>query len=134
MQVVTKGSFMASSTCLIRRIKTLTQLISLKLFDYVESLGYRIKRYDRISDGCSSQFWCWGTMKHLEDMTERIPLINFHRYERYEGKNMSDALGSMVKRKSNDSALRQRLRSLDEEEIEGVLENLESGKHKFVSL
>ena len=73
-------------------------------------------------------------MKHLEDMTERIPLINFHRYERYEGKNMSDALGSMVKRKSNDSALRQRLRSLDEEEIEGVLENLESGKHKFVSL
>ena len=57
-----------------------------KLFDYVEGLSYRIKRYDHISDGCSSQFWCWGTMKHLEDMTIRVPLVNFHRYERYEGK------------------------------------------------
>ena len=98
-----------------------------KVFDYVEKLGYCIQRYDRISDGCSSQFWCWGTFKHLEDMTKRVPMITFHRYERYEGKNMSDALGSLIKRKSNDSALRHRLNALDEDNQADILEDMESG-------
>ena len=83
-----------------------------KPLDYVEDLGYSVKRYDRITDGCGSQFWCWGTMKHLEDMKTRVPRINFHRYERYEGKNMSDALGSMVKRRCKDSALRKKIHNI----------------------
>ena len=99
------------------------------LLDYVEDLGYRVQRYDRITDGCGSQFWCWGSMKHLENMSSRVPLINFHRYERYEGKNMSDALGSMLKRKSNDSALRQRVNALDEEGTAELMEDIESGTH-----
>lgn len=61
----------------------------------VWSIGYNIVRYDRISDGCSSQFWCYGTFHYLQHMPDNlgISLINFHRYERYEGKNLSDALG-----------------------------------------
>ena len=84
-----------------------------RIIDYVEELGYTVKRYDRISDGCSSQFWCWGSMQHLVNMTTRVPLVSFHRYERYEGKNMSDALGSLVKRKATDGALRQQVNSAD---------------------
>ena len=54
---------------------------------------------------------------------------NFHRYERYDGKNMSNALGSMLKRKSNDSALSQRVNALDEEGTAEVMEDIESGTH-----
>ena len=31
--------------------------------NFVKSKGYTITRYDRITDGCSSQFWCYGTMR-----------------------------------------------------------------------
>ena len=60
--------------------------LELDAFDYVTKLGYTIGRYDRISGGCSSQFWCWGTYTYIQSMTSYVPLINFHRYERYGGK------------------------------------------------
>ena len=78
-----------------------------KCIQFIRNLGYNIVRYDRITDGCSSQFWCYGSYYHLEHMPEDlgIYLINFHRYERYEGKNLSDALGSLLKRKMRSGAL-----------------------------
>ena len=67
-------------------------------------------------------------MKHLEDMKTGVPLINFHRYERYEGKNMSDALGSMVKRRCNDSALRKKIHNISEkEDLDEIMPDIESG-------
>lgn len=30
--------------------------------------GLNIVRYDRLTDGCSSQYWCYGTCHHLETM------------------------------------------------------------------
>ena len=39
-----------------------------------------------------------GVLTNIQNMTSKVPLINFHRYERYEGKNMLNALGSVVKR------------------------------------
>ena len=53
------------------------------------------------------QFWCYGSTKHLEEMSSKldIPLVAFHRLERYEGKNMLDALGSLLKRKMRAGAL-----------------------------
>ena len=44
---------------------------------------------------------------------------------------MSDALGSMVKRRSNDSALRQRISPLNEEGINEILEDMESGMYSI---
>ena len=72
-----------------------------KCIEYVkQQLGYKILRYDRLTDGCSSQYWCYGSFHHLETMSTDldIPNINFHRYKPYEGKNFSDALGSILKR------------------------------------
>ena len=50
---------------------------------YVQSLGHNIIRYDRLTDGCSSQFWCYGSMYHLESMFKKydISLANQHSYE-----------------------------------------------------
>ena len=73
---------------------------TVKYFDencikYVRELGYPIVRYNEISDGCSSQYWCYGLFHHLETMTIdlNIPNINFHCYEPYEGNSFSDTLG-----------------------------------------
>ena len=55
-------------------------------------------------------------MSHLEDMPtlQGIPLVTFERYECYEGKNMSDALGSIVKRKMRSGALQNNLFDSDD--------------------
>ena len=75
-------------------------------FEYIRNDGYNIVRYDRITDGCSSQFWCYGSFHHLDCMPEDldVELINFHMYERYEGKNWSDALSSLLKRRMRSGA------------------------------
>ena len=82
-----------------------------KCIQYVQKKGYQVVRYDRITDGCSSQFWCYGSYTHLDSMPDdlQIPLINFHRYERYEGKNLSDALGSLLKRRMRSGALENKI-------------------------
>ena len=56
---------------------------------FVRKLGFSILRYDRVSDGCTYQFWCWGSVQMLENMPQEfnIPVCSNHRYERYEGKN-----------------------------------------------
>ena len=78
-----------------------------KCLEYVRNLGFNIIRYDRITDGCSSQFWCYGSYSHLHDMpaNQQIAVVNNHRTERYEGKSLSDALGSVLKRKMRSCAL-----------------------------
>ena len=95
-----------------------------KVIEHVKSLGYTVLRYDRLTDGCSSQFWCWGSFQHLENMPEdlQIPVVNFHRYEHYEGKNFSDALGSLVKRKMRTAALQNTISGNDVNDIESILE------------
>ena len=103
--------FMSNTKC--KNFNTVNNFEN-RIINYVEELGYSVKRYDRISDGCSSQFWCWGTFQHLVNLTSRVPLVTFHRYERYEGKNMSDALGSLVKRKATSGALRQQVSGVDD--------------------
>ena len=69
---------------------------------YIKSFGYNILRYDRLTDGCSSQFWCWGTFQHLENMPRdlQIPVINFHRYERYQGEKKIRCFGFTHKKKN----------------------------------
>ena len=83
--------------------------------------------YDRITDGCSSQFWCYGSYYHLEHMPEDlgIYLINFHRYERYEGKNLSDALGSLLKRKMRSGALQNRVFGSKQDYMQRMLDEIE---------
>ena len=82
-----------------------------KCIEYIRNDGYNIVSYDRITDGCSSQFWCFGSYSHLDRMPKdlNIQLLNFHRYERSEGKNLSDALGSLLKRKMRSGALQNRI-------------------------
>lgn len=98
-----------------------------KCLTEVRSIGYNIVRYDRISDGCSSQFWCYGTFHHLQHMPDNlgISLINFHRYERYEGKNLSDALGSLLKRKMRGGALQNRVFGNKKEYMERMLDEID---------
>ena len=96
--------------------------------DYVrKTLGHNVVRFDRITDGCSSQYWCYGTCHHLETMPAEldIPLINFHRYERYEGKNFSDALGSILKRKMRSGALQNKVYGNNEESMKQILEEID---------
>ena len=92
--------------------------------DYVSDLGYKVKRYDRITDGCSSQFWCYGSMWHLESMPLALDVdtVSFHRYEPYEGKNFSDALGSILKRKMRQGALENKKYGNGEEGMLQILE------------
>lgn len=39
-----------------------------KCIEYARDKGLNIVRYDRLTDGCSSQYWCYGTCHHLETM------------------------------------------------------------------
>ena len=99
-----------------------------KCIEYVrQKLGYNVVRYDRITDGCSSQYWCYGTCHHLETMPKEldIPVINFHRYEPYEGKNFSDALGSILKRRMRSGALQNKVYGNNEESMQQILEELD---------
>ena len=98
-----------------------------KVVDYVKSMGYTVVRYDRLTDGCSSQFWCWGSCQYLENMPKNldISVVNFHRYERYEGKNFSDALGSLVKRRMRTAALQNRVHGNDVADFENILNEAE---------
>ena len=93
---------------------------------FVQKLGFSILRYDRISDGCTYQFWCWGSVQMLENMPQElnIPVCSNHRYERYEGKNFSDALGSLLKRKMRASALQNKVQSNDEAGLQQILEDV----------
>ena len=95
--------------------------------NFVKDMGHNIVRYDRISDGCSSQFWCYGTFYHLQHLPDslNIPLINFHRYERYEGKNLSDALGSILKRKMRSGALQNRVFGSKEDYMQRMLDEID---------
>ena len=78
-----------------------------KSTEFIWNLSYNITCYDKITDGYSSQFWCYGSCYHLEYMPEDLGIcqINCHHYERYEGKNFSDALGSLLMRKIRSSLL-----------------------------
>ena len=98
-----------------------------KCIQFIRNLGYNIVRYDRITDGCSSQFWCYGSYYHLEHMQEDlgIYLINFHRYERYEGKNLSDALGSLLKREMRSGALQNRVFGSKQDYMQRMLDEIE---------
>ena len=53
-----------------------------------------------------------------------IPVCNMHRYERYEGKNFSDALGSILKRKMRSSALQNKVQGSDENGIREILDEV----------
>lgn len=66
-----------------------------KCIEYVRGLGYTILRYDSITDGHIIQYWCYGSLYHLENMPTDLNISNsnFHCYEPYEGKSLSDALG-----------------------------------------
>ena len=92
---------------------------------HVKAMGKEIVRYQRITDGCTSQFWCYGSNKHLEDMPGKlqIPLVEFQRLERYEGENMSDALGSLLKRKMRTGALQSR--KYDDNIMDEINESIE---------
>ena len=54
-----------------------------------------------------------------------IDLVNFHRYERYEGKNLSDALGSLLKRKMRSGALQNRIFGSKQEYMMRMLEEID---------
>ena len=54
-----------------------------------------------------------------------IYLINFHRYERYEGKNLSDALGSLLKRKMRSGALQNRVFGSKQDYMQRMLYEIE---------
>ena len=94
---------------------------------YVQSLRHNIIRYDRLTDGCSSQFWCYGSMYHLESMPKKynISLVNQHRYEAYEGKNFSDALGSLLKRRMRTCALQNKVFKDDDVSNASLLDDIE---------
>ena len=98
-----------------------------KCIDYVRQLGYNVTRYDRITDGCSSQFWCYGSFYHLENMPLKfnIPLVTEHRYESYEGKNFSDALGSLLKQNMREGALQNKTVGKDEQSIISLLDDID---------
>ena len=99
-----------------------------KCIEYVkQQLGYKIRRYDRLTDGCSSQYWCYGSFHHLETMPTDldIPNIKFHRYEPYEGKNFSDALGSILKQKMRSEALQNKVFGNNEESMQQILDEID---------
>ena len=54
-----------------------------------------------------------------------IPLINFHRYEPYGGKNFSDALGSILKRRMRPGALQNKVFGNNEESLMQILEEVD---------
>ena len=91
-----------------------------KVVHYVKSMEYTVVRYDRLTDGCSSQFWSWGSCQYLENMPKKldISIVNFHRYERYEGENFSDALGSLVKRRMRTATLQNKVQGNDVADFE----------------
>ena len=42
---------------------------------------YNIIRYNRITDGCSSQYWCYGSFHHLETMPTDLNIPNIQILE-----------------------------------------------------
>ena len=98
-----------------------------KCLQYVQQRGYNVLRLDRVTDGCSSQFWCYGSCKHLETMPdeEDINIINHHRLERYEGKSLSDGLGSLLKRRMRTGALQNRVFGSRDEYMLRMLNEIE---------
>ena len=54
-----------------------------------------------------------------------ISVVNFHRYERYEGKNFSDALGSLVKRRMRTAALQNKVHGNDVADLDDILNEAE---------
>ena len=98
-----------------------------KCIELIWNLGYNIIHYDRITDGCSSQFWCYGSYYHLEHMHEDlgIYLIDFHRYEYNKGKNLLDALGSLLKRKMRSGALQNRVFGSKQDYMQRMFDEIE---------
>ena len=66
-------------------------------------------------------------MYHLESMPKKynISLVNQHRYEAYEGKNFSDALGSLLKRRMRTCALQNKVFKDDDVSNASLLDDIE---------
>ena len=62
-----------------------------------------------------------------------IPNINFHRYKPYEGKNFSDALGSILKRKMRSGALQNKVFGNNEESMQQIDDDTDLGDLVFES-
>ena len=54
-----------------------------------------------------------------------MSVVNFHRYERYEEKNFSDVLGSLVKKRMRTAALQNKVHGNDVADFQNILKEAE---------
>ena len=73
----------------------------LKTIDYFEKMyGKKCISYDRMTDGCGSQFWAYGSYWsacQLLENHDNLERVVFNWYAPSEGKNLSDAIGGIIK-------------------------------------
>lgn len=70
-----------------------------------------VKRFIKMTDGCAAQFWGYGSYCSLELLCQQFPDLKtcqFNRYASGEGKNLSDAIGSMLKSAMRRGVLKKR--------------------------
>lgn len=72
----------------------------LKAIEHFESMyEKKVKSYERMTDGCSSQFWAYGSCASACELRKRdgMEKVVFNRYAPNEGKSLSDAIGGQIK-------------------------------------
>ena len=77
-----------------------------RTLEIMKELGVKVNNWTRLSDGCASQYKNKYTVLKLTETVEMIEnvfgdtitgTVRFETFGSYEGKNESDALGSLVK-------------------------------------
>ena len=81
-----------------------------KTIQHMESLynGRQCKLYQRMTDGCASQFWAYGSYASICELQKLVERVEFSRYAANEGKNLNDAIGGIIKKCVNSGILMRR--------------------------
>ena len=73
---------------------------TLEIIKYFEQMyDKKCSSYNRMTDGCGSQFWAYGSYWSACELkrTQNLKNVMFSRYAPSEGKNLSDAIGGIIK-------------------------------------
>ena len=103
---------------------------------FENKLGKKCKDFQRMSDGCAAQFWGYGSYASAILLKEQKQLdsVMFSRYAASEGKNLSDAIGSFIKRICRAGVLRIKDTSkTDEDMLNEVQDGVEADDVEFAS-